>query len=79
MALISIIMQYTDQIKLKMLQYLVTHKYLLDPFAHLSSPSQLHCIFRLFDAVPFLRTVWDASPIYMIDVLKLNGNDRLVC
>jgi hypothetical protein len=79
MELLSIILQFTDQAKLRMLQYLVDHKHALDLLKHLDSPKQLYIIFRLFDAEPFLRTLWDTSPLYAIELEKLNEKDRMVC
>jgi hypothetical protein len=77
--LLSILLQFTDQLTFRILKFFSDFKATLDPFVDISSPKQLHTIFRLFDAQPFLRTLWDTSPLYLIDADKLGQMDGLVC
>jgi hypothetical protein len=47
----------------------------LDPFKNIKGSMDLRIIFRLFDAQPFLRSLWDFSNLFKIDQGALDEHD----
>ena len=60
--LLSVVLQFTDQLNLRILEF-YTENPEMNPILDLNHNS-LGVIFRLFEAQPYLRQLWDTSPLF---------------
>ena len=76
---LSVILQHTDELNFRILTFYSDHRDSLDPLKgiheHRLLSATLHTVFRLFDAQPFLRTLWDTSALFDISLQVLGAND----
>jgi len=80
---LSVILQYTDQLNFSILTFYADHRDTLDPLWSIDQPglrsAALHTVFRLFDAQPFLQTLWDCSPLFRVDCEQLGQTEMAIC
>ena len=80
---LSVILQYTDELNFRVLTFYSDHRDSLDPLKGIYErqllSATLRTVFRLFDAQPFLRALWDTSALFDINLEVLDPNDQLIC
>jgi len=73
MHLLAVVLQTTDSLNFRLLKFFADNRERFNPFKAMSinkgrdqNQRNLETIFRLFEAQPFLKQVWDASSIYSL-------------
>ena len=64
-------LQFTDELNLKILTFYTENLELMNPIADLQNHNALSIIFRLFEAQPYFRQLWDNSPLFQEITLTL--------